>query len=229
MKKLVMTVVVLAAATVVSAETVTSANIVGYGKVQAADGLQIASMQFDNSESNSLDSIFGDAYPLGTQVLIYQEPGGYQTSTYAITYPPPSYTPTPGWAGAVSSIGGTTACWIKMPSGSSAVENIMNGEVPLADAVTNSVVAGLNLFSYPYPVEMEIQDLGFVPVVGDQIFLYDNIGGYVTINYAITYPPPSYTPTPGWTSPTTTVPVGGGFWYKTTTPATWIASRPFTK
>ena len=115
-----------------------------------------------------------------------------------------------------------------MPGGSSAVENIMSGEVPLADAVTNSVVAGLNLFAYPYPTEMEIQDLGFVPVVGDQIFLYDNIGGYVTVNYATTYPPPSYLPTPGWTSPTTKVPVGGGFWYKTDTATSWIATRPFT-
>ena len=71
MKKLVMTAAVLAcAASIASAQTVTSANIVGYGKVQAADGLQIASMQFV-SGSNTLDTIFGDQYPLGTQMLTY--------------------------------------------------------------------------------------------------------------------------------------------------------------
>lgn len=227
MKKLMMTVVALGCAAAVTAQ-VYSANIVGYNKNAADAGLQIVAMQFDDGVGNTLDSIFGDAYPLGTKILTYEEPGGYKTSTYQVTYPPPNYLPVNGWAGSVSTVGGAVACWIQMPTGEPTVNNIMSGEVDLADSITNSVLAGLNLFSYPYPVEVEVQDLGFTPVLGDRLFAYDNVGGYITVTFQTTYPPPNYLPVDAWSNPTLKIPVGGGFWYSTTTPSTWIADRPFT-
>ena len=227
MKKLAITAAVLACATSIVSAQVTSANIVGYGKVDAVAGLQLGSMQFNNGNANTLDSIFGDLYPLGTKILTYD--GGYTFSTYAISYPPPNYTPVEGWSVGIPSLEPGQGFWIQLPLDAVGnYESIMSGEVPLGDAVTNSIVSGLNLLSYPYPVEMEIQDLGFTPTLGDKIFVYSNAGGYTTVSYAISYPPPNYTPVEGWSLPTLKIPVGGGFWYQTATPATWIATRPFT-
>lgn len=227
MKKLGMTVAVLAcAASVVSAQTVTSANIVGFGKVPATNGLQIASMQFLNGETNTLDSVFGDLYPEGTKILTYD--GGYTFSTYAISYPPPTYQPVLGWSDGISTLAPGQGFWIQLPPASTGeYEALMNGEVPMDDSVTNAVASGLNLFSYPYPVDVEIQNLGFVPSLGDKIFVYSNTGGYTTISYAVSYPPPAYDRVEGWSNPSLTIPVGGGFWYQTSAPASWIVNRPF--
>ena len=228
MKKILMTVAVLGcAASIVSAQTVSSANIVGYGKVEATGGLQLGSMQFYNGASNSVDSIFGDTYPENTSILIYD--AGYIVSTYAISYPPPTYAPILGWSAGIDPLVPGQGFWIQLPIAEAGTfEIIMSGDVPLVDAVTNQIVAGLNLFSYPYPAEMEVQDLGFTPSLTDNIFVYDNAGGYTTISYAISYPPPAYAPVEGWSDPTYKIPVGAGFWYQTGAATNWVVARPFT-
>ena len=70
MKKLLMTAAVLATASIVTAQTVTSANIVGYNKDVADTGiLEISGMQFVGG--TDLRSAYGDSYPMGTVCYVY--------------------------------------------------------------------------------------------------------------------------------------------------------------
>jgi hypothetical protein len=228
MKKLIIAAMALTCATAVfSADTVTSENIVGYNKLKSTAGLQMGGVQFLNNDGNSIESIFGDQYPLGTKIFVYEEGVGYKGVTYKTIYPSPSYQATNVWSGVVTNALPSVGFWVQMPDAAAAVTNVIAGDVPLSDAVTNAVVNGLNLFSYPYPVAVEVQNLGFTPSLGDQVFVYINGTGYVGSLYKITYPAPDYTPVIAWSNPTLEIPVGSGFWYQTTNTTTWIAVKPF--
>ena len=77
MKKLVMTVAVLTcAASVVLAQTVTSANMVGYSKSANVAGLQIGSAQFDTG-NNTPEGLFGSSLPVGSKIYKYDPVTGY--------------------------------------------------------------------------------------------------------------------------------------------------------
>ena len=222
MKKLIATVAVLAcAASVVSAQTVTSQNIVGYNKDVSAIGFHISGMQFDNAVANTPTTVYGDSLPLNSKIYTWNG-SGYVIATYGQSFVP--------FVGLVTKwnsepvLGNGEGYWVESTG---AAESVLSGEVPLDAAITNSVAAGFSMLSYPYPVDRVITELGFTPVLGDKIYAWNGTG-YTIVTYG-----QSFVPFVGlvtkWNNETLPISVGEGFWYETATPQTWIATKPFSE
>jgi hypothetical protein len=113
--------------------------------------------------------------------------------------------------------------WVEAPS---PVESIVAGEVYMQDAVTNNLVPGLQLISYPYPVQVSISQMNLTPTEGDVIYKYVPGSGYVG-NIA-TYESVLFGGL-AWNQDLT-FDVGEGFWYESAAGSTvqWIEARPFT-
>lgn len=212
MKKLVMTAAVLTcAASIVSAQTVTSANVVGYNKAVTVAGLQILGTQFVNTNSTP-EGLFGESLPVGSRVYAFNGVGydiaEFQSGFGGVTF----------WD-ATFDIGQSVGYWVEVPSGTQT--NIISGEVELADSVTNSISIGLQILSYPYPVDVTVETLGFVPSVGDRVYSFNGVG------YDIAEFQSGFGGVTFWDS-NFTLPVGSGWWYESVANATWVATRPFT-
>lgn len=204
MKKLIMTVAVAACAAVVTAQTVTSANIVGYAKnTQPAGGFVMAApAQFSGSAGGvTLDETFSGVVG-GEQVFVYN----------GLAYDVYSYFAGYGWFDGGFNPAGSTVIpegagvWL---TGAPASETIMSGEVPMADSVTNAVVAGFNLIANPYPVALKLDDIDLTDFAGgEQVFVFNGLA-YDVYSYFAGY---------GWfdggfnPAGTVEIPVGQGFW-----------------
>ena len=205
MKKLLMTVAVLGCvATMVSAQTVTSANIVGYSKkAMPLNSIDIVSPQFLAGDAGgiSLDDAFGG---MSDSTSIYAWDGGaYSLYTYYEGY---------GWfdpsfvaAGGVL-IGQGDGVWLQ--SGTVAADVIMSGEVSLAGSITNTLIVGINMVANPYPVSMRLSEIPEVSLSdGDVVYLWS--GSYSVYTFYVGY---------GWFDPSfvaaddVQVGVGQGFW-----------------
>jgi hypothetical protein len=105
------------------------------------------------------------------------------------------------------------------------MESTLSGTVPEEDAVTNSIVAGFQLCSFPYPVDRVVTNLGFSPVPGDKIYVWSG-SGYESASYG-----PLVVIGVGlvtkWDNETLAIPVGAGFWYESGENTAWIAERPY--
>ena len=218
MKKLVMTAAVLAcAASIVSAQTVTSANIVGYQKESTTNGgFNISSMQFEDGVG-TVESIYGDSLPLGSRVYKWT-PTGYVISTYAfVPFPPPGANT---WS-VNHTLNSGESWWVDTPTVSEAVKS---GEVPLDATIDVDVPVGFNLVSYPYPVARTVATLGLAPSLGDRVYVWDG-SSYVISTYSfVPFPPPGANT---WSNPDTPIAVGQGFWVDAVAPLTWTVTKPF--
>ncbi|MEE9358730.1 MAG: hypothetical protein V3U62_10790 [Sedimenticolaceae bacterium] len=212
MKKMLMTAAVLAcAASIVSAQTVASANIVGYNKMVNAGEFDIVAAQFDGGD-NTLTGLFGDSLPEGSK--IYKFSGGtYQISTYADVFISgviwsPDFT-----------LNQSESFWV---AATATATNIFSGEVEGADSVTNSVIPGFQMLAYPYPVQRSVEQLEFSPAEGDKIYKFSG-GTYQISTYADVFISGVI-----W-SPSLTLEVGEGFWYDSLSGSStdWIANKPF--
>jgi len=212
---------IVAAAALISASafaqtTVSSANIVGYVKVATTNGFQIVSTQFD-STNNTPAGLFGDTLPLGSAIYKYDPVSGYigNISTYET----------------LLFVGDAWSADLDLSDGSFWVEtaavntNIFSGEVNMAASVTNNLVPGFTLTSYPYPVSVSIEDLDITPALGDAIYKFDPATGY--IGNIATYENILFVGD-AW-SATLTFEVGEGFWYENAAATTnvWVEVRPF--
>ena len=219
MKKLLMTVVVLGCAAAVTAQTVTSANMVGYSKTSNIAGLQIGSAQFFVGAGNTTTEVFGDQLPVGSKIYAYDPASGYggKIATYSSVF-----------------LGGTAwdieldlapgvGYWVETPS---AVDSIVSGEVPLDDTVTTSIVSGLQLMSYPYPVATSISQMELTPTLGDKVYKYvpgSGYGGSISTYSSV------FLGGTAWDIDLA-FEVGEGFWYESVAAGTvqWVVNRPFT-
>ena len=209
MKKLVMTVAVLAcAASIVSAQTVTSANMVGYAKVQAVGGeLTLVALNFETG-GLTVDEILGSQLPdLSVVNLWDKSTGAYVTCTKGRA----GFNPNP-----VVELG--DAFWIKA-AGTGTNEIILSGEVLQSD--TNSVVvdAGLDASGYYYPVDTLWEDTDLATQAPDlSVLNVWNGTGYDTYTKGRA----------GWGAAGVTISVKDGFWLKVPSTFTWNEERPFT-
>lgn len=217
MKKIIATTAALACLASIAAAQVTSANIVGYNKASLDDssGIQIVALQFNVADS-TVSGVVGDSLPLGSKIYKFVD-GSYSgnISTYG-----PVFLSGNAWTPDLTIELGSSF-WVQVPSTST---NIFAGEVETADSVTNSVVPGLQMLSYPYPVERGIDQLGLTPEVGDKIYKFANgsyTGGISTYG-------PVFLSGNAWT-PALSFGVGEGFWYESTAVTTndWVVNKPF--
>jgi hypothetical protein len=217
MKKLVLTVAVLAVAGIVSAQ-VYSSNIVGYAKVNNQAGLQLFGMQFVGDSTATPVSVFGDSLPVGSKIYTYTN-NGDGTGTYGITsYLQPAFPPgaPAAWNNPTLPLGLGSGFWVELPGAAADVETIMAGEV-LGDAsVAETIQPGLQLIANPYPYDITVGSLMIAPTVGDKVYTYVN-NGDGTGTYGITsYLQPAFPPgaPAAWNNPSAPITVSDGFWYE---------------
>ena len=202
MKKLIMTAAVVACAAVVTAQTVTSANIVGYSKVAkpgSADlnilGVTFVSQNNLLSELCPVDQFNGalDVPGNADQLIIYTPGSGYATYAKYDASSYPGYEDQVGWQAAGTFgfgqpfvdpvVPAGSSLWIKSAPTASAVDVILSGEVVSDEIVTNSIVAGLQMISNPFSEAVKLDDLNLyegatgaldVPGNADQIIVFDS-------------------------------------------------------
>ena len=210
MKKLVMTVAVLTcAASFVSAQTVTSANIVGYAKQTVpAGGFQILAPQFTAGDAGgiSLGDVFSGMNNLDE--VLFWNGSDYDLFRYWDGY---------GWyydndfdeADDVLVPEGS-AVWGKSAAGASTI--VMAGQVPSVASITNTLTSGFNMVANPYPTALALEDLPENVLSDLDEILFWNGTDYDVYRFWLGY---------GWyydndfdEADTVEIPVGAGFWLK---------------
>lgn len=200
------------------AQTVTSANIVGYVKIEATNGFQIVASQFDGT-NNTLESLIGDALPEGSKVYKYDKTA--QGYAGIAEYKKPFGATEASWDQSLDLSEGSF--WVQTPA---AQELMFSGEVSSSNSVSTTLAPGFNLVTYPYPVEVSIDDLDITPAEGDKIYKYSpSSQGYAGISE---YKKPFGATEASWDQQLT-FKVGEGFWYynSATTENVWVEARPF--
>ncbi len=196
-------------------------GIVGVSHVQEPMGFHIAGMQYNADSTNTPATIYGDALPLGSR--IYKWNGAtYVSSEYHEYFDFDLLANVIGWDTEFS-IDNGEGYWVSAPS---AVDTFLNGNVPVDDAITNSIMAGFQICSYPYPVDCSITNLGFTPSLGDRIYAWNGTT-YVLSEYHEYFDFDLLSNVIGWDNKAIQVSVGQGFWYMSTVETNWVVSRPF--
>ena len=189
MKKLIMTAAVVACAAVVTAQTVTSANIVGYAKktapaagafdlmalAQFTDGSNAIDIQSIISNLDSLNSAGLDSDTVGADKLYVWTGTGY--ATYALFYdatqtanPGPFWASTTelGWINgygflgvnaAVATVDRGASMWLETGAGGASGDVLTSGEVPQDGTFDMDVDIGFTLISYPYTSSINVNSL----------------------------------------------------------------------
>ncbi len=204
-------------ASIASAQEVVTLGTFGFVKNAHTNTYHISGMQFDNSPSNTPTIVYGDTLPKGSKIYVWD--GGYTIAEYNDVYVPGQGLVTK-WD-IDPELGNGQGYWVEVPSTTNAT---LSGDVPMADAVTNSISIGLQLCSYPYPVDRVVTNLGFTPSKGDKI--YDWSGGYVITEYNDVFVPGQGLVTK-WNNETLPIAVGKGFWYESVANTNWIATKPY--
>jgi hypothetical protein len=258
MKKLVMTAAVLACATsIVSAQTVTSANVVGYYKsLKPAGDLQLLGVSFGTTAS-TLDDLLGQSQFTGdpetgnADSVITWNAGTQTYKTYALYDGNAWGDPTVEWrdaddfytpmASPVLPVG--SAAWLTSPAAPGDVDLIASGEVPLAASVTNSIVAGLQMLAYPFSADFALDNSGFAasgatgdPETGncDLIIAWD-VATQTYNTYGLYDGNLWGDPTVEWRNAddfytpaqSVVLDLGRGFWYQAKSAFTWVEATPY--
>ena len=149
MKKLIMTAAVLATASIVTAQTVTSANMVGYAKVNAVgDQLTLCALNFETGGA-TLQEIIGTDVPNLSWVYFWDMDLGQYVNAQLSGRG--SWSPN-----LVVDLG--DAFWIDSSAAAGVTnEVIFSGEVLTGDQVI-SLPSSLSMIGYGYPVDFDWQD-----------------------------------------------------------------------
>ena len=159
MKKIIITAGVFACAVAIaSAQTVTSANIVGYTKVVASDSaLSLVAVNFIPASSN-VNDLIGAQLPVNSKLHIWNKSSGaYNTVTYSTTRAGTSWP-----ASATLNLG--DAFWIEVAPGGGSNEVIMAGEV-LGDDLSTTIGGPIDATGYFYPVSTTWGDTDLAAVL----------------------------------------------------------------
>ena len=163
--------------------------------------------------------MYGDELPSGSKIYKWTDEG-YLSSTYGDVFVPGTGVVTK-WDSDLDLNSGE-GYWIYTPS---SVDAYLSGDVPLDDSITNSIVEGYQICSYPYPVDRVVTNLGFTPSSGDKIYVWDG-SGYGSSTYGDVFVPGSGVVTK-WDNEDLQVGVGQGFWYYSTVAVEWVVERPY--
>ncbi|MDD4737236.1 MAG: hypothetical protein PHP44_14160 [Kiritimatiellae bacterium] len=236
----------LLAATVAHAASneVYSVNVVGFSKVDAPVGLSIMAMPFD-AEASTIDDVvgtngvYGNSSTIADNVMIYDE----LSQSFKIF-----------WLRSLSAFGGPIwfsaagpatneylypgmSFWYQSRAASDWTNTMVGDVVPDA-AVTNVIVPGLQLMSYPYSTDVVMTDMnltngvyGNSSTIADNIMLYDSENESFRIFWLRSL---SAFGGPIWFSasgPATNVVIkmGEGFWYQSRAASNmnWVEPCPY--
>jgi len=203
-------------ASIASAQEVVTLGTFGFVKNAHTNTYHISGMQFDNSPSNTPEIVYGDSLPLGSKIYAWNG-SGYDISEYNEFWEPPNIVTK--WS-SDPELGNGEGYWVEVPV---STNTVLSGDVPMDDAITNSIVAGFQICSYPYPVDRVVTNLGFTPALGDKIYVW-NGSTYTFSEYNEFWEPPNVVTK--WNN-VLTITAGVGFWYESSANTNWIVERPF--
>ncbi len=253
--------ILLAVSFAAHAQTVGSANIMGYSKVdkQGDKNYSLLGVNFlsSNQTLNELldQGTFTGNYSdvANSDWISLWNPSTQVFETYAYYYIDGTYPGNEGWKLLINfSFGGTvenptvpsgTGVWLLSPSGISDTNILVSGDVEFSTTVTNDIVQGLNVLASPYAAAVSISNLE-INATGnytdssdsDWISLW-NPSTQVFETYAYYYIDGTYPANEGWkllanfsfggAVEGTVIEVGDGFWYRSKSNMTWVATKPY--
>ena len=210
MKKIGIIIAVIAFAAIAAQAQTTSANIVGYSKINAVGGeLSLVALNFDSSSATVAD-IIGDQLPANSKIHLWNGTG-YSTSIKNSRS---------GWSAGTIARG--DAFWIESAAAAGTTNEILfSGEV-LTDATnTTTVAAGIDLVGYSFPVATTFgsTDLANDLPANSKIHVWNGSAYQTAIKNSRS----------GWgTGADIVIGVNDGFWVETATELQWNEERPFT-
>jgi hypothetical protein len=148
--------------------TVSSANVVGYNKVNIpSNDYALVSTSF-LSTNNTIEGIFSDL-PTGSMILFWDsEKQGYTSVSKTFSQ---------GWGDSGTNvIERGSGVFVKLPAGVDAVELTLSGDVPTDEDVSFFIQEGYKLLSYPYPSDVPFGETALATnsLTGDIISFWDN-------------------------------------------------------
>lgn len=191
------------------AETVSSANIVGYNRITIpSNNYALVSTAFI-STNNTIEGIFGDL-PTGSSVLFWDPVAqGYASVSKTRA----------GWGdGGTNTIERGSGVFVKLPEGVESVDITASGDVPNDSSVTYFTLEGYALLSYPYPSDVPFGNTALATnsLTGDSISFWNN--GWQT--YSKTRA--------GWGDfATNTLELGQAFFYRSSTTTQIDEAKPY--
>jgi len=197
------------------AEDVTSVNVVGFNKIAIGPGkLALVTLPFESFGDSTLQDLVGDQLPVGSSAFIWDR----ATKSYISAGRTKA-----GWS-TTDVIYRGDGFWLKNGGVATNFVSFM-GEVPAeynnAATTTIAQLTGINAVGYAYPTDVVWTNttLSQASVVGDSLFLWDEV--------AQTYQ--SYGKTKaGWNTPAgLTISAGRAFWIKTTATIDWTEVAPY--
>jgi len=221
-----------------------SLNIVGFQKVASeSSGLSMVSTPFERTPA-TLDDVLGDQLTAGKsqsqadQVIIWNATGAYYETYWLKNTDQKWYT-----AGALPELASNTyvstemGFWVRNRRDSNQIV-VVSGDVVDDPVLTNYLIQGLTMVSYPFSTEVDINECGLTngtagksQSVADQIIAWDaNLQAYET--YWLKNTDRKWYTGGALPEVATNVLVGAGrgFWYRNRGDSTfeWIEARPYT-
>lgn len=221
MKKLIMTAAVLAcAASIVSAQTVSSANMVGYNKSTIVGG-QLTIVAFNFTDSSGLVSeLIGDQLPFQSKLYVWdKDSDSYRAYTKGGRF-------APGVWPADAYIENGEAVWVEAPVGSGTNELVFSGEVLMEETntVTIATPGDFEMTGFYYPVDIAFGDTDLANQLPFQSKVHFwNGTGYDSYTKSGRFPPGVWSTE----AQAKVIPNNGGFWIESTGTVNWVESRPF--
>lgn len=215
-----------------------SVNVVGFQKVSArSNGLSMVSVPF-SKQSNTLDDVIGNQLTankssgLADQIQLW-DPVAQTYNTYYLWTNGLWYT-LAGVRATNTAITTQVGMFVRNRRTTNQVV-VVSGDVPEGDTATNLIVQGLNLVSYPFSTDVDVNKCNLTngkpsksSGTADQIQLWDSANQKYDTYYLWTNRQ-WYTLT-GTLATNVRVGAGRGFWYRrnSTTNYSWVESRPYT-
>ncbi len=228
------------------AQTVGSANIMGYTKVIQEDGLQLTISPFVNGTLNDwapTTGVGGDGLGNADNIHVYTLGQGYKNYFFAGDVGDPQYNYK--WIDydtttvATNIINEGASIWYRSRMGDTN-EVLYSGDVIMDDAIITPIQEGLQLISFPYSASVDLNNMGLTNGIGgdglgnaDNVHLYIPGEGYKNYFFAGDVGDPQYNYK--WidydttTVATNKISMGTGFWYRCRKENgfDWTVQRPY--
>jgi hypothetical protein len=208
------------------AQSVYSLNVVGYINLPLVEGFNMVANQLDvdgTGTNNTISGVFGTNLPVGSAVYTWAGAGYNPAASFSI----PRGGTVASWSaqGALSLNPGQGA-FVQIPAGAfgGATQNVTTVGQVLQNALVNAYIpasGGYSLLSSMVPLQGTISSLGYVAVVGDQVFTYDTSLKPPGFDPAFNYSIPRGGTTPVWTPNEPSINVGQGFILNTKAGTVW--------
>ncbi len=238
--------VALASLAFADSNVVSSANVVGYVQSIQQNDLQIIMSPFEGSSLNDMaltNGLGGDSLVNSDNVYLYVPGEGYKNYFFAGDVGDPTFNYK--WIDhdtttvATNIIPPGTAFWYRNRLGTTN-EVMFSGDVVLDVSITNTIVEGLQLISFPYSCAADLNSMALTNGLGgdslvnsDNIYIYVPGVGYKNYFFAGDVGDPAFNYK--WIDHDTTtvvtndIPLDAGFWYRCRKVGgyEWIVPRPY--